>query len=99
MFLSISRFAVANTFDDPARDVFLARPHLVDVALGFIRLEVVNPCAAAKEFLLLAWWQDEGSFDTWHRSHAYDASHAGIPKGLKLAPGRTAMTRLQVFAA
>ena len=99
MFLSISRFAVANTLDDAVRNAFLARPHLVDAAPGFIRMEVANPCADAKEFWLLTWWQDEGSFDTWHRSHAYHASHAAIPKGLKLAPGRTEMTRLQVFAA
>lgn len=99
MFLSISRFAVANTVDDAVRNACLVRPHLVDVAPGFRRMEVASPCTDAKEFWLLAWWQDEGSFDTCHRSHACRASHAGIPKGLKLAPGRNAMTRLQVIAA
>ena len=98
MFLSVSRFAVANGLDDAVRDAFRERPHLVDSVPGFIRMEVANPCDDAKEFWLLTWWQDEDSFNTWHRSHAYHASHQGIPKGLKLDPARTAMMRFEVFA-
>jgi heme-degrading monooxygenase HmoA len=98
MFLAVSRFAVANHLDDEVRDAFLERPHLVDKAPGFIRMEVANPCDDAKEFWLLTWWRDEESFSAWHRSHAYHASHAGIPKGLKLQPARTEIMRLKVFA-
>jgi heme-degrading monooxygenase HmoA len=99
MFLSISRFAVANALDDVVREAFLGRPHLVDSAPGFIRMEVANPCDDAKEFWLLTWWQDEESFSSWHHSHAYHASHAGIPKGLKLDPECTAMLRFDVVAS
>ena len=99
MFLSVSRFAVANEHDAAVRDAFPARPHLVDASTGFIRMEVANPCDDAKEFWLLTWWRDEACFDAWHHSHGYRASHAGIPKGLKLARGRTERLRLDVFAA
>ncbi|SFV00168.1 antibiotic biosynthesis monooxygenase family protein [Pseudoduganella namucuonensis] len=99
MFLSISRFAVANDLDGAVRDAFIARPHLVDTAPGFIRMEVANPCADEKEFWLLTWWRDAASFDAWHHSHSYRESHRGIPKGLKLAKGRTEMLRLDVVAA
>ena len=98
MFLSISRFAVANEFDEAVRTAFLDRPHLVDSAPGFIRMEVANLCADDKEFWLLTWWEDADSFDAWHHSHAYHDSHRHIPKGLKLARGRTEMLRLQVVA-
>ena len=99
IFLSISRFVVANQLDEAVREAFCARPHLVDEAPGFIRMEVANPQGKAKEFWLLTWWQDEASFDAWHRSHAYHASHSAIPKGLKLDPAGTEMLRLQVFAS
>jgi heme-degrading monooxygenase HmoA len=98
VFLSISRFAVAGNHDDAVLDAFRERPHLVDGAPGFIRMEVANPCDDAKEFWLLTWWQDEASFRAWHRSHAYHASHLGMPKGLKLEPGRTEILCLEVFA-
>ena len=98
MFLFVSSFTVANALDDATRNAFLERPHLVDDAAGFIRMEVANPCDDAKEFWLLTWWQDEASFNSWHRSHIHHASHAGIPKGLKLVPARTKMMRFDVFA-
>ncbi|MDI6745741.1 MAG: antibiotic biosynthesis monooxygenase [Rhodocyclaceae bacterium] len=99
MFLSVSRFAVANDLDEAVRAAFRQRPHQVDTVPGFIRMEVANPSGDPKEFWLLTWWQDEASFSAWHHSHAYHASHAGIPKGLKLEPGRTQMLRLEVFAS
>lgn len=98
MFLAISRFAVANAMEKDVRDAFLRRPHYVDTAQGFIRMEVANPSGNDQEFWLLTWWQEEKDFQTWHRSHAYHDSHAGMPKGLKLDPKRTKMMYFQVVA-
>jgi heme-degrading monooxygenase HmoA len=99
MFLSVSRFAVANDHDDAVRAAFRERPHRVDEAAGLLRMEVANPCGDAKEFWLLTWWRDEASFEAWHHGHSYRESQAGIPKGLRLARGRTERLRLDVFAA
>lgn len=98
MFLSVSRFTVANDLDEAVREAFRNRPHQVDSAPGFIRMEVANPGTDPKDFWLLTWWRDAASFDAWHRSHAYRESHAGMPKGLKLDPARTEMIHLEVFA-
>lgn len=98
MFLAISRFAVANAMEDDVREAFRQRPHHVDSAQGFIRMEVANPTGNNQEFWLLTWWQEEKDFQTWHRSHAYRDSHAGMPKGLKLNPQRTKMMYFQVVA-
>jgi len=98
MFLAVSRFAVANAMEEQVRDAFRLRPHLVDSARGFVRMEVANPTDNDKEFWLLTWWQDEASYQAWHHSHAYRDSHAGIPKGLKLEPSRTRMMYFQVVA-
>lgn len=98
MFLAISRFVVANGMGEEVRDAFRLRPHLVDNAPGFVRMEVANPTGNDQEFWLLTWWQEESHFQAWHRSHAYRDSHAGMPKGLKLEPSRTKMMYFQVVA-
>jgi heme oxygenase (mycobilin-producing) len=86
MFVAISRFTVANEMSADVREAFLRRPHLVDDAPGFIRLEVLNARDAADEFWLLTYWSSETDFHTWHKNHRHE-SHASMPKGLKLVPG------------
>lgn len=98
MFLAISRFSIANDMGEAVRDAFRLRPHHVDRAQGFIRMEVANPTDNDQEFWLLTWWQEEADFKAWHRSHAYRDSHQGMPKGLKLDPECTKMMYFQVVA-
>lgn len=88
-FLALSKFKVRNGLEGEVREAFLRRPHLVDGADGFVRMDVVSPAADAAEFWLLTWWRDEESFRQWHHSHLYRDSHAGIPQGLKLDPAAT----------
>lgn len=97
-FVALSQFTVANGTNEPGeanpmtglvKQAFLDRPHLVDGAPGFVRMEVISPIDAPNEIWLLTYWTDEESFRTWHRSHLYRDSHQGIPKGLKLDPKAT----------
>jgi heme oxygenase (mycobilin-producing) len=86
MFVAVSRFTVANSMRREIRDAFVQRPHLVDEASGFIRMEVLNAEDNQDEFCLLTYWADESSFRHWHLKHRHE-SHAAIPKGLKIVPG------------
>lgn len=88
-FLALSKFKVRNGLVAEVRDAFVRRPHLVDEARGFVRMDVVSPSSDEAEFWLLTYWEDETSFTEWHRSHLYRESHAGIPAGLKLVPEAT----------
>ena len=85
-FVALSRFVIKNDMKDAVREAFLGRPHLVDDAPGFLRMEVLSPLENAQEIWLMTFWTDEGSFRVWHHSHLYRESHKGIPKGLKLVP-------------
>ena len=85
-FVALSQFTIANDMAAEVRRAFLDRPHLVDRAPGFLRMEVISPVDAADEIWLLTYWTDETSFRDWHRSHEYRESHGQIPKGLKLVP-------------
>ncbi|WP_219908147.1 antibiotic biosynthesis monooxygenase family protein [Enhygromyxa salina] len=87
----MSRFVVANGMGEQVRAAFLDRPHFVDQARGFVRMEVLIPHDQPAEFWLMTWWTDEDSFRTWHRGHTFRDSHAGIPRGLKLDPKQTSL--------
>ena len=91
MYVAVSRFAVLNDLAPQVADAFRRRPHKVDNVPGFRRMEVISPADDPNEFWLLTFWDNEASFKTWHRSHAYKNSHAVIPKGLKLVPERTSL--------
>jgi len=86
-FVAVSRFVVANGLEEEVCAAFLARPHLVDGASGFVRMEVLRATERPSEFWLLTYWTDQESYASWHRAHAYRASHRGVPAGLKLEAG------------
>ena len=86
MIVAISRFAVKNGKEAEVRSAFENRPRRVEDADGFLGLEVFQEGAT---FVLLTRWCDEGAFRAWHDSAEHHASHALIPKGLKLDPSMT----------
>lgn len=98
MFVVLSRFVVVEGMAAEVKAAFVARPHLVDQAPGFKRMEVLMPQGAPNEFWLMTWWRDEASFDAWHRSHAYHEAHQRMPKGLKLEPGASQLKRFSLVA-
>ena len=89
LFVAISKFAVANGMTAEVKQAFVERPHLVDSAEGFVRMDVLSPKDSPDEIWLMTFWKDEASFKAWHKSHMYRDSHKGIPKGLKLDPKAT----------
>ena len=94
MVLVLSKFKVANGMTPQVKQAFKERPHQVEGAAGFIRLDVVSPCDQPEEIWLLTYWADLSSYEQWHKSPAHHESHQGIPRGLKLDP---ASTQIRVF--
>jgi heme oxygenase (mycobilin-producing) len=95
----LSRFVVANDMAAAVKQAFLLRPHLVDSAPGYVRMDVLTPEDTPNEIWLLTYWDDVASYRTWHKSHAYHESHAGIPKGLKLVPGSATLRIFNLIAS
>jgi len=94
-FVAMSRFVIANGMEDEVKAAFRARPHLVDNASGFLRLDVLSPLEAPGEIWIMTYWTDAGSYRAWHRSHVYHDAHQGIPKGLRLVPGAQKVSELE----
>lgn len=88
----LSKFTVANGKENAVKTAFQNRPHLVENAAGFIRMDVICPTERPAEIWLLTYWEDRESFELWHHSHLYKESHHGIPPGLKLLLGATSLT-------
>jgi heme-degrading monooxygenase HmoA len=86
-FVALSQFTIANGMMEQVKEAFRNRPHLVDSAPGYVRMEVIVPADNPDEIWLITYWTDEESYRVWHRSHEYHESHRGIPKVLKLVPG------------
>jgi heme-degrading monooxygenase HmoA len=85
LFVALSRFTVAQG-TTKVKQAFCDRPHLVERASGFVRLDVLSPTELSDEIWLITYWKDETSYRDWHHSHLYHESHQGIPAGLKLVP-------------
>ncbi len=98
-FVALSKFVIANDMSDSVKSAFRNRPHLVDDAPGYLRMEVLSPSERPEEIWLVTFWTDEASFRAWHHSHLYHESHRGIPKGLKLVPGETAVRTFEHVAS
>jgi heme-degrading monooxygenase HmoA len=92
-----SRFVIANGMEEEVRAAFRSRPHLVDSAAGFLRMEVLSPLDRPAEIWLMTWWASHQDYRDWHAGHGYHASHAGIPKGLKLVGKETQIQPLEVI--
>ena len=89
MFVALSKFEVANGMIEQVKSAFVNRPHLVENASGFIRMDVISPLDRPNEIWLVTYWTDESSYKTWHHGELHRLSHKWIPKGLKLVPRST----------
>ena len=92
----ISKFVVANGLIEEVKQAFRQRPHLVDDEPGFIGMEVLSNMDRPEEIWLVTHWTDLESYHKWHKSHQYQQSHSGIPKGLKLIPEETQIKEFEV---
>ena len=93
--LVVSRFKAQAGLEEAVRQAFRDRPRLVDHAPGFLGMEVFTDAADPAVFCLVTRWADLASFDAWHESEAHRLSHKYMPKGLKLVPGFTQVSRLE----
>jgi len=59
MFIALSQFTVMPGMGDEVLNAFLSRPHLVDNAPGYKKMEVLRPQNNPDEFWLMTWWVDE----------------------------------------
>jgi len=94
-FVALSRFEVRAGWEDAVVAAFRDRPHEVERAPGFQRLDVLRPTSQPTEFWLITYWTHEQAFREWHRGHGRIEAHRGMPAGLKLVPGSAELLDLE----
>jgi heme-degrading monooxygenase HmoA len=57
MFVALSKLAVANGMSEQVKHAFRQCPHLVDSALGFVRLDIISPTDNSDEIWLITYWK------------------------------------------
>lgn len=97
-FVALSKFVVANGLTDAVKQAFSDRPHLVDGAPGYLRMDVLSPIDRPSEIWLITFWTDAASYRSWHRGHLHRQAHRGIPRGLKLVASETLIREFEYVA-
>lgn len=95
MIVVISKFEISNHTEQAVKQAFRQRPHKVDEAAGFVRLEVLCPQDNPAEIWLLTYWADAAAYQAWYRSHQYHEVHQMMPKDMKLVPNSTEIRLLE----
>lgn len=101
MFVVLSKFTVDNQDDmtEAVKGAYRARPHLVENAAGFVRLDVLSPIEHPNQIWLITYWADQANFQQWFRTHPYKEAHQNIPTGLKLISDQTEMLFFEHIAS
>ena len=101
MFVVISKFTIDNQHDmtGAVKAAYRERPHLVENAAGFVRLDVLSPMEQPDQIWLITYWVDQASFEQWYRTHSYQEAHQNIPSGLKLIRDQTGMLFFEHIAS
>ena len=96
-FVAVSRFEVANGLSEAVKGAFSERPHLVDAASGFRRMEVLSPLENPAEIWLLTWMGSRrASTPGTQQPRVPRRAPRASRRGLKLRPQRTLV---QFFAS
>lgn len=98
-FVALSCFIIANGMTAEVKAAFRHRPHLVDSAPGYRRMEVISPLDRPEEIWLITFWADEASFRQWLHRSTYHESHCGIQMGLKPLPGETTISPFELVSS
>jgi heme-degrading monooxygenase HmoA len=85
MYVAVSRLRVAADRAPELVAAFRRRAHLVDVAEGFVDLEVWQSDRDPTELVMVSRWRDRACFTAYMRSPAHRASHDRIDPTLNAA--------------
>lgn len=78
--LNHAGFAVLNNIPvtDEGRplfeDRFLNRPRMIENEPGFVAIRVLRPLSS-NTYTILTVWENEGAFENWQKSKAYEHAH------------------------
>jgi heme-degrading monooxygenase HmoA len=96
-FVAVSELTVPDGGRNATDTAFATRLGAVEHWPGFRGLEVWADESDPTSLMMISWWDDRASFDTYMHSDDHRASHARIPRG-ELRPRPHRFRRFSVIA-
>ena len=97
MYVSLSRLRIEPARAPELISAFRRRAHLVDVADGFVDLQVWQSDRDDGELVMVSRWRDRAAFTAYMRSDAHRASHERVDPDLDAAIKLEALEHLHTY--
>ena len=97
MYVSLSRLRIEPARAPELIAAFRRRAHLVDVADGFVDLQVWQSDRDDSELVMVSRWRDRAAFTAYMRSDVHRISHERIDPSLDAAIKLEALEHLHTY--
>jgi len=74
-FVAVNFISCNNAYRDRFEQLFRSRAHAIDPLPGFRHMVVLRPEREGGDYLVVSFWENRASFDTWRASPAFHAGH------------------------
>lgn len=74
-FVAVNYIACTDAYRERFEALFKSRAHAIDGAPGFRHMRVLRPARAGGDYLVVSFWRDRESFESWSRSPEFVAGH------------------------
>lgn len=74
-FVAVNFISCTEAYRERFEQLFASRAHAIDGAPGFRHMSVLRPGKAGGDYLVVSFWKDRNSFETWSKSPEFMAGH------------------------
>lgn len=87
-FVAVNFISCTDAYRERFEQLFTSRAHAIDGAPGFRHMSVLRPARQGGDYLVVSFWKDRASFETWSKSPEFMAGHRRGFGDIKLARER-----------
>ncbi|MCB1614901.1 MAG: antibiotic biosynthesis monooxygenase [Pseudomonadales bacterium] len=98
MFVVANRVPVLPDWAEAFETRFRKRAGEIEKQPGFVRMQILKPCAEGLPYVVLTTWQDEAAFNAWIKSEDFALAHQN-PMPKEAFAGKPVMERHEVVIA
>lgn len=74
-FVAVNFITCTDDYRERFEKLFKSRAHAIDGATGFRHMSVLRPAKVGGDYLVVSFWKDRASFETWSKSPEFMAGH------------------------
>jgi heme-degrading monooxygenase HmoA len=74
-FVAVNYISCTDGYRERFETLFSSRAHAIDRAPGFRHMSVLRPACAGGDYLVVSFWKDRASFESWSKSPEFLEGH------------------------